>query len=144
VSDETWNAVCDSLKTHPTLEVLDLRVYFTNTATAPVVITSRTQALANMLKVNTSIHTLHLDPRLYREDELFRGSVISYLATNRHWSRVRAIQKTRPLVYRAKVLGPALFAVRTDPNVAPVATASVTATSRMFVPASGQKRKACP
>jgi hypothetical protein len=27
MSDETWNAVCDSLKTHPTIEVLDLRSY---------------------------------------------------------------------------------------------------------------------
>jgi hypothetical protein len=115
VSDETWDAISDSLKTHPTLEVLDLRVYFTNTTTAPAVITSRTQALLNMLKVNTSIHTLHLLDR-YSEHELYRESIVPYLATNRYRSRIRAIQKTRPFVYRAKVLGQALFAARTDPN----------------------------
>jgi hypothetical protein len=115
VSDETWNAICDSLKTHPTLEFLDLRVYFTNTTTAPAVITSRMQALENMMKVNTSIHTLHLDSR-FSEHELHRESIVPYLATNRHRSHVRAIQKTRPFVYRAKVLGQALFAARTDPN----------------------------
>jgi hypothetical protein len=115
VNDETWGAVFDSLKTHPTLEVLDLRVSITNTTTAPAVITLRMQALFNRLKVNTSIHTLHLDSR-YSEHELHRESIVPYLATNRHRSRVRAIQKTRPFVYRVKVLGQALFAARTDPN----------------------------
>ncbi len=49
------DAICDSLKTHPTLEVLDL-VHGVQTM-APDVITSGTQALADMIKVNTSIHT---------------------------------------------------------------------------------------
>jgi hypothetical protein len=115
VSDETWNAICDSLETHATLEVLDLRVYFTNTTTAPAVITSRMQALLNMLKVKTSIHTLHLLD-CYSENELYQESIAPYIATNRYRSHVRAIQKTRPFVYRAKVLGQALFAARTDPN----------------------------
>jgi hypothetical protein len=115
VSDETWNTICDSLKTHPTLEVLDLRVSFTNTTTAPAVITSRMQALLKMLKVNTSIDTLHLLDR-HSEHELYRESIVPYLATNRHRSHVRAIQKTSPFVYRAKVLGRALLATRTDAN----------------------------
>jgi hypothetical protein len=115
VSDETWSAICDSLKTHPTLEVLDLRVYFMNTATAPAVIASRMQTLVDMLKVSTSIHTLHFDSR-YSEHELYRESIVPYLETNRHRSHVRAIQKTRPFVYRAKVLGKALLATRTDAN----------------------------
>jgi hypothetical protein len=115
VSDETWSAICDSLKTHPTLEVLDLRVYFMNTTTAPAVITSRMQALLNMLKVNTSIYTLHLHDR-YAEHELYRESIVPYLATNRLRPRVRAIQKSRPFGYRAKVLGQALLGARTNPN----------------------------
>ena len=68
-----------------------------------------------MMKVNTSIHTIHLDFP-YSGHELYRESIVPYLATNRHRSHVRAIQKTRPLVYRAKVLGQALFAARTDLN----------------------------
>jgi hypothetical protein len=115
VIDETWNAICDSLKTHPTLEVLDLRVFFTNTRPAPAVITSRMQALANMMKVNTSIHTIRLEPQYY-EHELYRGSIFPYLATNQFPLRVRAIQKTLPSAYRAKVLSRALLATRTDAN----------------------------
>jgi hypothetical protein len=48
--------------------------------------------------------------------ELYRESVVPYLETNRFRPRVLAIQKTRPITYRAKVLGRALVAVRTDPN----------------------------
>jgi hypothetical protein len=40
----------------------------------------------------------------------------SYLVTNRFRPRVLAIQKTRPIAYRAKVLGRALLAARTDAN----------------------------
>jgi hypothetical protein len=104
VNNETWDAICDSLKTHPTLEVLDLRVSYTNTSTASAVITSRMQALANMLEVNMSIHTLHLHS-FYSDHELFRGSVIFYLETNRLRPCVRAIQKTRSCAHRVKVLG---------------------------------------
>jgi hypothetical protein len=68
-----------------------------------------------MLKVNTSIHTIRLDPG-YDELELFQGSVIPYLETNEFRPRLLAIQKTRPILYRAKVLGRALLATRTNPN----------------------------
>jgi hypothetical protein len=115
VSDETWNALCDSLKTHPTLEVLILRVHFTNTSTAPAVITSRIQALLDMMKVNISIRTIHLDTR-HSEHELFRETVIPFLETNRFRPRLRAIQRTRPITYRTKVLGRALLSARTDAN----------------------------
>jgi hypothetical protein len=114
MSDESWNAVCDSLNTHPTLKVLNL---YTDEGglLAPAVLKSRIQALVDMLKVNMSMHIIDLGAR-YSKHELFRGSVIPYLDTNRFRSRVRAIQKTRPIPYRAKVLGRALLAARTDSN----------------------------
>jgi hypothetical protein len=55
MSDETWGAVCDSFKTHPTLEVLDLREIITDLAIAPATITARILALLGILKMNTSI-----------------------------------------------------------------------------------------
>jgi hypothetical protein len=118
VSDETWDAVCDSLKTHPTLKLLCFRPKHTvrGALLAPAVLTYRLQALVNMLKVNTSIQRIDLGPHLYSEHELFRGSVIPYLETNRLRPRLLAIQKTRPIIYRAKVLGQALLTARTDPN----------------------------
>jgi hypothetical protein len=119
-NDETWGAVCDCLRTHPTLEVVYLVPTCVSTSVgpppmAPDVITSRMQGLLDMIKVNTSIHTIHLHSG-YSEHELFRRSVLPHLETNRLRSRVRAIQKSRPNAYRAKVLGRALLATRTNPN----------------------------
>jgi hypothetical protein len=143
-NDEIWGAVCDSLKTHPTLEDLNLRSACTGITTAPVMTTkTRIQALLDMMKINTSIHTIRVDCR-YSEHDLFRGSVIPYLETNRFRPRVRAIQKTRPIAYRAKVLGRALLSARTDANSfwmllsgnAEVAFPSTTATASLPSPAT--------
>jgi hypothetical protein len=114
-SDETWAAICDSLKEHPTLEVLTLRVIDSGASVTPASMTSRIQSLLDMIKVNMSIHTIHLDRR-YSQHVLFREPVIPFLKTNRFRPRLIAIQKTRPIVYRAKVLGRALLSARTDAN----------------------------
>jgi hypothetical protein len=113
MSDETWEAVCGSVETHPTLEVLDLRS--SEAFRTPAKLKSWIQALGDMMKVNMSIHTIELD-YYYCRHKLFKESVIPYLETNRLWPRLLAIQKTLPQAYRAKVLGRALLAVRTDPN----------------------------
>ncbi len=73
------------------------------------------QALVDMMKINLSMHKIILRD-LYSRHELFQGSVIPSLATNRLRPRVRAIQKTRSMSYRAKVLGRALLAARSDAN----------------------------
>jgi hypothetical protein len=100
------------LSRHPTLEVLHLcSPYYTYAPLAPAVLKSRIQALVNMLKVNISIHTIHLESR-----DSDRSSMIPYLETNRLRPRIRAIQKARPITYRAKVLGRALLSARTDVN----------------------------
>jgi hypothetical protein len=173
MGDETWFAVCDSLKIHPTLEVLNLCLMQTLGGAASAVLKSRIQTLLDLLKVNTSIHTI--TSIHYNEHELFRKSIIPYLETNRLRPRLLAIQRSRPIAYRVKVLGRALLAVRTDPNrfwmllsgntevavpsttanttnstsfpapaAAVAANSSTTATSNVIAPVSGQKRKACP
>jgi hypothetical protein len=114
-SDEAWGAICDSLETHPTLEVLGLRGTFMYGRMAPAVLKSRIQAILGMMEMNLSIHTIHLPVRL-SEHELFQESVVPYLVTNRFRPRLLAIQKTCPITYRAKVLGRALLSARTDPN----------------------------
>jgi hypothetical protein len=151
MSDEMWDAVCGSLETHPTLEVLDLRSGTAYMAPAAV-LKSRIRALADMTKVNISIHTIRLNDRYY-EHEIFGQSVIPHLETNRLRPRVLAIQKTRPIAYRAKVLGRALFAVRTDPNrcwmllsgnaevAFPSTTATTTAAASLPTPATAVATK---
>jgi hypothetical protein len=114
ISDETWGAICDSLKTHPTLQVLDL-VVFGQATTAPVVTQTRIQALLDMMKMNMSINTIRLDYH-YSKHEIYRESVIPYLETNWFRSRLLAIQKIRPITYRTKVLGRALLSARSNAN----------------------------
>jgi hypothetical protein len=134
MSDESWDAGCDCLKTlaHPTLQVLDLAIVQSN-GVAPAVLNYRIalliQALVDMLKVNTSIHTMPWNAHPYPKSnhtiswnphysgELFRRAVAPYLETNRCRPRLLAIQKTRPILYRVKVLGRALLATRTDPHL---------------------------
>ena len=76
--------------------------------------------------------------------ELFRGSVIPYFETNRFRPRLLAIQQTRPIPYRVKVLGRALLSARTDANTfwmllsgnAEVAFPSTTAAASLPTPAT--------
>jgi hypothetical protein len=112
---EAWSAICDSLETHPTLEILNLSATFTDATMASAVLISRILAIVKMLKVSLSIHTIYLPVR-YSEHWLFRKSVIPHLETNRLRPRVRAIQKIRPSSYRAKVLERALLSTRTNAN----------------------------
>jgi hypothetical protein len=88
LDDDKWGAIYDSLKTHPTLEVLNL----CSTSAPPALIKPRIQALLDMLKVNMSIHTIHVHEH-YNQHEFFRRSVVPYLETNRLWPRLLAIQK---------------------------------------------------
>jgi hypothetical protein len=115
-SDDAWDAICDSLKTHPTLQLLGLQPWrHLQIGVAPAVLKFRMQALVNMLKVNKSIQTLHWDSR-YSEKKILFGTFFPHLETNWLRPRLLAIQKTIPFAYRAKVLGRAFLAVRTDPN----------------------------
>jgi hypothetical protein len=111
MNGDTWGAICDSLKAHPTLEVLHICLISTF-----ALLKSGIQKLVDMVKVNMAIHTIHLDSGYTHHDELFRDSVVPYLETNRLRSRVRAIQRTHPIPYRVKVVGRALLSARTDAN----------------------------
>jgi hypothetical protein len=111
MSDETWDAVCNSLKTHPTLQILNLPASqsFRGASLASAVLKSRIQVLLDMMKVNMTIHTIRVSGR-YDEHELSEGRSLR--------TRILEIQKTRPITYHVKVLGRAIVAtrVRTDAN----------------------------
>jgi hypothetical protein len=145
VTDESWDAVCASLKTHPTIQVLSFHTIQPREAPpSPALLKSRIQALLDMVKANMTIHTIRPPNRYYSEHELYRKSVVIYLETNQFRPRVHAIQKTRPIAYRTKVLGRALLAVRTDANScwmllsgnAEVAFPSTTAAANLATPAT--------
>jgi hypothetical protein len=107
---------------------------------------SRIHANVDMMKASMSIHTIILDDNYYGHP-LVGESVIPVLETNRLRPRLLAIQKTLPHAYRAKALGRALLAVRTDPNrfwmllsgnaevAFPSTTATITAAASLPTPA---------
>jgi hypothetical protein len=66
VIDEAWGAICDSLETHPTLEVLDLRGAFRDVVPVLAVLKCQIQSILNLMKRNLSLHTIHL-PYRYTE-----------------------------------------------------------------------------
>lgn len=94
MSDESWDAIYDSLKTHPTLQVLDLQPAATHDRRVEpplpeAVIESRSQAVIDMLKVNMAIHTIYLDWKYYlNEPELSPETFKSYLNANRFRQRL--------------------------------------------------------
>jgi hypothetical protein len=107
LSFETWVAVCDSLKTHPTLQVLCLRSSLLRS-----LLKSRIQVLLDMMKENMSIHTI---------------TIVASISSSEGWSFgiLRRIVSARAFVLSKRLaqlctvlrlLGQALFAARTDPN----------------------------
>jgi hypothetical protein len=148
INEASWHVVCDSLKTHPTLQVLNLYTMrpFGEASPYPALLESPIQTLLDMMKVNKSIHTIRPPNRHYSEHELYRKLVVPYLEMNQLRPRVHAIQKACPIAYRAKVLGRALLAVRTDANsfwmllsgnaevAFPSTTATTTATANLATP----------
>jgi hypothetical protein len=115
VSKDSLIAICESLKTHPTLEVLDFGSIGPVEHPAEPVVMSRLRVLLDMVKANTLIHTIRLW-ELYESNGFFRESIVPYLERNRLRSRVCAIQEALPHSFRARVLGRALLAARSDAN----------------------------
>jgi hypothetical protein len=121
IDDENWNVLCESLKTHPSLISLDFR------GTSPTLRTTRneltedqkahrTRALAEMMKVNTVVHTIELSDG-ERARHIYMEEVLPYLETNRYRPRVLAISKA-DIQMRRPFLGLALQteSVRNDSN----------------------------
>jgi hypothetical protein len=115
VSKDSLIAICESLKTHPTLEVLDFGSIGPVEHPAEPVVMSRLRVLLDMVKANTLIHTIRLW-ELYESNGFFRESIVPYLERNRLRPRVCAIQEALPHSFRARVLGRALLAARSDAN----------------------------
>jgi hypothetical protein len=108
IIDDNWHILCESLKTHCTLTCLDLRCAQPWNA-APITDeekVQRTRAIAEMLAVNTVLHTIKLYPFTIDEN-ICTESVNPRLETNRYRPRVLAIKQADDR-YRRALLGRAL------------------------------------
>jgi hypothetical protein len=77
---------------------------------------SRLRVLLDMMKANTLIHTITFVGVVRMYFDFFRESIVPYLERNRLRPRVCAIQEALPHSFRARVLGRALLAARSDAN----------------------------
>jgi hypothetical protein len=120
ISDENWTILCQSLQAHPTLTCLNLRA--TRSLADDLIIlsdeqkTHRTRVLAEMMQTNTVLHTIALSAS-ERDEQIYTEEIRPYLVTNLYRPRVHAIKKTLDRPFREKVLGRALYSVRSNPNL---------------------------
>jgi hypothetical protein len=108
IIDDNWHILCESLKTHRTLTSLDLRCAQPWNA-APITNEEklqRTCAIAEMLEVNTVLHTINLYPFTI-DESIYTEFVTPSLETNRYRPRVLAIKQADDRSRRA-LLGRAL------------------------------------
>jgi hypothetical protein len=131
ISDENWTIMCHSLQAHLTLTSLglcftiDLPAMNTrpaNPAGAAITLladerkTRRTRVLAEMIKKNTVLHTIRLAEGEY-DQQVCTEEIRPYLVTNLYRPRVLAVKKTKNRPFREKVLGRAVYSVRSNPNL---------------------------
>jgi hypothetical protein len=167
ISDDNWSILCESLKAHPILTSLDLRLTMPVSSGIRNVLrdeqkSHRTRVLADMMKVNTILLTILLSDNEH-DDQIYTEEISPYLETNLYRPRVLAVKKTHVREFREKVLGRALDCVKSNPNLVwmflsqnvdafvrseeeeegnsevPVAVAAVTAP--VVVEVAGSKRK---
>jgi hypothetical protein len=123
ISDENWTILCESLQAHPTLTSLDLQSTWPRSPTGGRITvtdddqkTRRTRALAEMVQHNTVLLTIDLS-EVGRDEQIYTAEIIPYLETNRYRPRVVAVKKTIARPFREKVLGRALYCVKSNPNL---------------------------
>jgi hypothetical protein len=122
ISDENWTILCQSLQAHPTLTSLNLRATMPRSPPDDLIVfsdelkTRRTRALAEMMQTNTVLHTIALSAS-ERDEQIYTEEIRPYLVTNLYRPRVLAVAKTKDRPFREKVLGRAVYSVRSNPNL---------------------------
>jgi hypothetical protein len=116
MSDETWSLIFRSLSTHPRINFMSIyRSVPRYSAEARI---SDMNAILQMLRLNTVVHKIEL-PDTFRDEEVYRNSIIPRLEMNCSYFRVQrqALKRADPSI-RSQLLGRALHVVRYNPNLA--------------------------
>jgi hypothetical protein len=128
-SDEDLSLLCQSLQAHPTLTCLDLcetepltpiDVRFVapedRIVLSDVQKTQRTSLVVEMMQANTVLQTIHFSDH-ERDEQIYTENICPRLQTNLFRPRVLAVKKTADRPFREKILGRALYCVRSKPNL---------------------------
>jgi hypothetical protein len=122
ISDENLSLLCQALRAHSTLTCLDLRQTEPLTQNGDWIFSSdeqktqRTSLVAEMMQANTVLQTIHLYG-FERDDQIYTENICPRLETNIFRPRVLAVKKTVDRPFREKILGRALYSVRSNPNL---------------------------
>jgi hypothetical protein len=114
MNDDSLSILCESLKAHPTLIILEL-------PNSPFGLSDKRKAnrmrmLAEMVQQNTVLHTIRLSEH-EQDEQIYTQEICPYLEVNLYRPRVLAVKKTTERPFREKVLGRALHCVKSSPNL---------------------------
>jgi hypothetical protein len=120
MSDEAWSLLFRSLATHPRgIISLSILLGFSSSLTySAVSITTRMNAILQMLRHNTVIHTIDLSDQLRDEETYQKKSILPRLEMNRSCFEMQrqAVTRSDPCI-RPHLLGRALHVVRYNPDL---------------------------
>jgi hypothetical protein len=116
LTDKNWCLLLYSLSTHPRIESVTYKDYFTSSLSTLSRITWM-NAILQMLQHNTVVHTIEL-PDEFENEDVYQNSILPRLEMNRNCFEVqrRALKRADPSI-RRQLLGRALHAVRYNPNL---------------------------
>jgi hypothetical protein len=112
-SDDNWTILYESLQAHPTLTKLDLSHTGSGNGLTDDQKTHRTRMTVQW---NTVLHTIILSEG-ERDEQIYTGSILPYLETNLYRPRILAVKQTTERPFREKVLGRALYCVKSNPSL---------------------------
>jgi hypothetical protein len=114
-----WSSVCRSVREHPTLVHLDIGGGRARCMRWPLLSNEqkmlRTDALVDMLQVNTVVHTIYLD-RDDIDSQILHYMIRPRLLENFYRSKLHTVSEANGTIFRAKLLRRALVTVANYPE----------------------------
>ena len=117
INDENWTVMCQSLRSHPTLETLDLSGTFCDLNAGIMSNASkahRCNCIVDLLRSNTILRSIHLT-REERDETIWSETILPHLQTRKVQLLVLKIKVVADQPSRFKLFGRALDSVKTKP-----------------------------
>jgi hypothetical protein len=117
INDENWKVLCQSLRSHPTLETLDFSGTFNDVNNAIRAKSSRKRrckCIVDLLRSNTVLRSVHLT-RNERDETIWSESILPHLQTRTYQPLVLEIKAVVDQPRRSKLFGRALDSVKAKP-----------------------------
>jgi hypothetical protein len=117
INDENWTILCQSLRSHSTLETLDLSGTFHDLNAGIMSNASKTHrcnCIVELLRSNMVLRSIHLT-RKERDETIWRESIVPHLQTRKFQPLIQEIKAVTDQPRRFKLFGRALDSVNTKP-----------------------------